>query len=433
MQAEPRQNQEGIAAGNLTSLVRDTVSTSYSWYPTGALRWMRRGSGPEWDYRYTVDGERIVTRQKRATDDEILTYTLRDLSGKPLRTYRKANGTWLWERDYIYRDRLLLATVSPGRGVWHAHVDHLGSVRWMTAWSKGERSYHEYFPYGEEVPSIPTSTGTPLVTYWDAEPTRFTGHERDHQGTLDAPADDLDYMHARYYAPMLGRFLSVDRGSATPTTSRSWNRYGYVLQNPMIMIDPDGLDPRSHQYLQKRVVVLYSNAHRPIKGGTLREVTERGIARATDIMRRGARVNLDVQRFEASVDVNSGSPYRGTVQLSDGSRQPLQKFINSQERDTAVALVSGDLPIDGFAHVDVGFIRIGVRSDEDTFTEELAHAMGNYFFLGDVLTIMNNIHDGILWRWQVPRVDNGEEFSEFFYEWMRRTATAGEKGSSPED
>ena len=71
----------------------------------------------------------------------------------------------------------------------------------------------------------------------------FTGHERD-------SSTGLDYMFARYYGANLGRLLSVDPlpDSADPMTPQSWNRYSYVLNNPMVFIDPTGLctvDPES--------------------------------------------------------------------------------------------------------------------------------------------------------------------------------------------
>lgn len=233
------------AAGNLTSLLRDSVTTSYAWYPTGAMRRMQRAAGHEWDYRYTVDGERVVTRQKRAVGDEITTYTLRGLDGKPLRVYRNANGTWLWERDYVYRGGLLLATVSPGLGVRQAHVDHLGTVRYMTTRSKQMASYHTYFPFGEEAPNPPSSTaGQPLTAQWDSERIKFTGHERDLQGTLNAPADDLDYMHARYYGLMVGRFASTDPGAYDPFVAMSWNRFAYAEGNPVGYVDLSGKNIR---------------------------------------------------------------------------------------------------------------------------------------------------------------------------------------------
>lgn len=49
-----------------------------------------------------------------------------------------------------------------------------------------------------------------------------------------------DYMHARYYSPNLGRFVSVDPVGVSMGSSQSWNRYSYVLNNPLKLVDPDG-------------------------------------------------------------------------------------------------------------------------------------------------------------------------------------------------
>jgi RHS repeat-associated protein len=53
----------------------------------------------------------------------------------------------------------------------------------------------------------------------------------------------LDYMHARYYNPQWGRFLSVDPivdlKLAAPTP-QTWNRYAYVRNNPLHFTDPTG-------------------------------------------------------------------------------------------------------------------------------------------------------------------------------------------------
>jgi RHS repeat-associated protein len=78
---------------------------------------------------------------------------------------------------------------------------------------------------------------------------KFTGHERD-LGITVCPisnpqcslnADDVDYMHARYYRPGLGRFLSVDPMPGSLQMPQSWNKYSYVQGNPMSLVDPTGL------------------------------------------------------------------------------------------------------------------------------------------------------------------------------------------------
>lgn len=92
-------------------------------------------------------------------------------------------------------------------------------------------AYHVYFPFGEEITPVNQIAG---------EQMRFTGHERDLQNQT-TPVDDLDYMHARFYNPQLGRFLSTDPiDSAKPGQPQSWNRYAYTVNNPLKYVDPDG-------------------------------------------------------------------------------------------------------------------------------------------------------------------------------------------------
>jgi RHS repeat-associated protein len=68
---------------------------------------------------------------------------------------------------------------------------------------------------------------------------KFTGHERDTLGTC-SQTDDLDYMHARFYNPTVGRFLSPDPLRGNPAQPLSWNLYSYALGNPVNLTDPRG-------------------------------------------------------------------------------------------------------------------------------------------------------------------------------------------------
>lgn len=49
-------------------------------------------------------------------------------------------------------------------------------------------------------------------------------------------------MHARYYSPNLGRFVSVDPVGGSAGSSQSWNRHSYVLNNPVVLVDPRGME-----------------------------------------------------------------------------------------------------------------------------------------------------------------------------------------------
>lgn len=52
------------------------------------------------------------------------------------------------------------------------------------------------------------------------------------------------YARVRYFANVQGRFTGVDplMSSAKPPMPQSWNRYAYCLNNPLLFIDPTGLE-----------------------------------------------------------------------------------------------------------------------------------------------------------------------------------------------
>jgi RHS repeat-associated protein len=178
-------------------------------------------------YGYDADGERLSFKD---VPSNTTTYSLRGLDGKVLREYSYNGSTWSWSKDVVYRNGRLLAAIDTS-GTKHFTLDHLGSPRLITNADRSAWAYHAYWAYGQE-----------LDTTSDTERMKFTGHERDLQGTT-ATTDDLDYMHARYYNPTIGRFLSVDPVTEVKKALRApqmWNRYAYVVNNPLKFLDPAG-------------------------------------------------------------------------------------------------------------------------------------------------------------------------------------------------
>ncbi|MFL0799076.1 MAG: FG-GAP-like repeat-containing protein [Agarilytica sp.] len=69
----------------------------------------------------------------------------------------------------------------------------------------------------------------------------FTGHEQ-----MDTVG--LIHMNGRVYDAELGRFIQADPVLQAPTDLQSYNRYSYVRNNPLSLVDPSGYSWLSKQY-----------------------------------------------------------------------------------------------------------------------------------------------------------------------------------------
>jgi RHS repeat-associated protein len=224
------------AAGNLI-FIQDTNNASYTYDAAGSLVHAVAGTDDR-QFIYTADDERIATANGASW-----TWTVRGLDGKVLReftSYQPPGGlptsNWQWTKDYVWRDGLLLASVTPttsgGTATQHFHLDHLGTPRLVTGNNGVQLSVHVYYPFGAELNLTPSEQPAELM--------KFTGHERD---LLANDPHTLDYMHARFYNPTVGRFLSTDPALKTRSAMRLpqiWNRYSYVSNNPLHHVDPTG-------------------------------------------------------------------------------------------------------------------------------------------------------------------------------------------------
>lgn len=130
----------------------------------------------------------------------------------------------------------------PTGGTKYLTSDHLGSTRVVTAQNQGVAARYDYLPFGEEI-GAGVGSRTVQMGYGASDTTRqkFTSKERDTES-------GLDYFLARYYSGAQGRFISADPliTSGKPKDPQSWNRYSYTLNNPMVLIDPDGLEWRTN-------------------------------------------------------------------------------------------------------------------------------------------------------------------------------------------
>ncbi len=234
-------NSSYDASGNLLTWNGDGQYGAAATYQYDELNMLKSyvNGAQSWLYMYDANDERVWSFQPPANGNSRFDrYTLRGLDKKVRRTFEVSGYDWanawtganLWE-DYIYRDGLLLAGIYSSGQQHNSDLDHLGSPRLITGVGGGQTSYHAYLPFGVEATAFNQ----------DTERMKFTGHERD-LADPTSPADDLDYMHARFSNPITGRFLSVDRHLITLRAPQTLNRYSYVINSPLRFVDPDGLE-----------------------------------------------------------------------------------------------------------------------------------------------------------------------------------------------
>ena len=99
------------------------------------------------------------------------------------------------------------------------HRDHLKTIRLISNASGAQSERANYTPYGSQFPGLLQSKG-------------FIGEKFD-------PETGLQYLHARYYDPVLGRFLTPDDWDPNKEGVGT-NRYAYAWNDPVNKSDANG-------------------------------------------------------------------------------------------------------------------------------------------------------------------------------------------------
>ena len=110
-------------------------------------------------------------------------------------------------------------------GLKYIYPDHLGSASRMADSSGTQVKAIWYMPFG----GTAREHGDAKARY------RYTGKEKDDT--------DLYYYRARYYDDAVGRFLAADSILPNVYDPQQLNRFAYVRNNPIKLVDPDGHIP----------------------------------------------------------------------------------------------------------------------------------------------------------------------------------------------
>ncbi|WP_165728396.1 RHS repeat-associated core domain-containing protein [Pseudoalteromonas sp. 31A1] len=149
--------------------------------------------------------------------------------------YERIKGSnGITEHKYYVGNVVVTDRSNGNNDTFYLHKDHLGSTTSITNASGAVVQHINYDAWGKQNRfSTSSSLQTLLSQQSPAESKGYTGHKE---------LSDLGIIHmgGRIYDATLGRFLQADPHIQAPTNSQNYNRYSYVLNNPLSYTDPSG-------------------------------------------------------------------------------------------------------------------------------------------------------------------------------------------------
>ncbi len=137
--------------------------------------------------------------------------------------YEEKDGKILY---HISAGDRLVCTFDASNSVFeYYHPDHIHSAEILSDSSGNLYQHYEYSAYGQSRYTL-SSTAFPISR-------RYTSQVLDEE-------TGLYYFGARYYDPVIGRFIQPDTMIANAFNPQAYDRYAYCYDNPLKYFDPNG-------------------------------------------------------------------------------------------------------------------------------------------------------------------------------------------------
>jgi RHS repeat-associated protein len=285
------------ANGNMTGGRLGTMTWDGDGLPTavGALR-------------FTYDGEGRRIRRFRVGNSATVTFF-------PDNDYEVNLGV---STKYFRIGDVLVAKRKSGWTEW-LHTDNLGSVMAITNSSGDVTWRQQYHAYGE-----------PLAGPAGVESHGFTGERHDETG--------LVYLTARYYDPILGRFISADdRVGAEGIVGL--NPYAYAANDPVNNTDHSGhtaAEQRERQLDPSHRTAASDSTKKPGAGAAVVEMT----GNAAQAGAEGLKV-VAAQGARADAAANAGASASAPRQMPSAKTSTAALLIGSPAGQKALATIVG--------------------------------------------------------------------------------------------
>jgi RHS repeat-associated protein len=205
------------AFGKVSSRSYNTTTATLSYDGLDQLVSWDAGSSSQEQYIYDAAGQRVLRRSTVAGSTTLTVYAF------GLEEHRYSGTGVNQGNTYYYRLGGRLVGESTGSSTNMLLTDALGSVITTISATAGNASVQGNQAYGPPYGNSRYQAGTMGTAKG------FTGQYQDATG--------LDYYNARYYDPVVGRFLSAD---TVQGNSGGLDPYAYVQDNPETNTDPTG-------------------------------------------------------------------------------------------------------------------------------------------------------------------------------------------------
>ncbi|WP_179957558.1 SpvB/TcaC N-terminal domain-containing protein [Exilibacterium tricleocarpae] len=196
--------------------------------------------GARTDFRYDTKGERYSRRDERNSVGAVLTYYIGNVE-----TTTQTYSPVIVHRRYIGDTAIEVIEQNKDTGeiistkTEYLLKDHLGSLDKII--DNNGRVVHSlsFDAFGQRRDAADWTAFTPLelnafsAFMRDFTPRGFSGHEH-------VDGYNVVHMNGRIYDPQLGRFLQADPYIGATDDPQNFNRYSYVLNNPLSYTDPSG-------------------------------------------------------------------------------------------------------------------------------------------------------------------------------------------------
>jgi len=210
--------------GNMTSRTDSSGTTTYGYDTENRVIRIISPSGEIWEHTYDAFGNRVSMIhngiETRYVHDPVgLVDVVAEYDGNGNLIARYVHGLGL------------AARIDAAGNIAYYGYDALGSTRQLTDDSGAVIGTYDYDPWGVPVGAVED----------DPNPFRWIGRF----GVM-VGGGDLVYMRGRNYLPEIGRFVSIDPLAFAVIDT---NLFSYVGNNPVVFIDPLGLQRTFHGYL----------------------------------------------------------------------------------------------------------------------------------------------------------------------------------------